>query len=165
MADVIVVNLYRNNSDPTVLNKDLEFIRIFRGVFREPFDVALPVLQIQYADPIDFNYISVPSLKRFYFVKSVTNIASNLWELELSVDVLESYKNTVLGLTAVIERNEFSSDPLIIDTFQVYKQGYEVYYQYGNVDIGGELSLNDDSDRFIINAPLFELEPVGNGGA
>lgn len=158
MAISIVV--YRNKSDPTVLNKDLEFVRSFTGTFREPFDVVSPVLLLEYDAVPDFNYVEIRSLKRFYFVNSYTNIGTNLWSIELSVDVLESYKNTVLGLTAIVERNEFVSDPLIIDTFQVYKQGYTVNYHYGDVEIGGGSSLDDYSDRFIVNAPLFELEPV-----
>lgn len=155
MADAIVVTLYRNNSDPTVLNKDLKFIRIFRGVFREPFDVLAPVILLEYSAPIDFNYVEIPILKRFYFVNGYRNVSSNLWAVELSVDVLESYKNTVLGLTAIIERNEHTFNNSIIDTMQVYEAGHNISHYFGDYEFSGE--MDGDTPRYILNAPFFTV--------
>lgn len=159
----VELQAFKNLSAKNVLNKSLNFVSTYTGTFREPFDLIAPVLEIQVSTLPNFNYVRIPSLKRAYFVNYITNAANGLWELELLVDVLESYSSSISSLTAVVERNEFVSDPLIIDTFQVYKQGYEVHYQYGTVDIGGGSLLDDYSDRFIVNAPLFELEPVGSG--
>lgn len=152
----ISIILYRNKSDPTVLNKDLEFVRSFTGTFREPFDIVAPVLLLEYDSPPDFNYIEIRSLKRFYFVNNYTNISTNLWSLELSVDVLESYKKTVLGLTAIVERNEHSFNRKLVDTMQVYEAGHNIKHYYGHHEFGD--LMDNDSPRFILNAPFFTVE-------
>lgn len=159
MADVIVINLYRNNSDPSVLNKDLDFVRIFRGVFREPFDIVSPVLLLNYNNAIDFNYIEIPSLQRFYFVSNCTNISSGLWAIELSVDVLQSYQHSVLDLTAIIERNEHTYDSSIIDTMQVYEAGHSIKHYYG-YDLSEP--IDNSTPRYVINASFFS---VGGGAS
>lgn len=170
--DAIVVNLYRNNSSRNVINKVLDFVRIFRGTFREPFDITAPVITLSYNSPPDFNYVDIPSLNRKYFVSGYSNIANSLWEIYLEVDVLESYKNSVLSLDAIIERNEFNFDDRIIDSMQVFEQGYNVTRSYGTQLVGGGVfpdydgtnpTIDDYTKRYLIISPFFELEPVGSG--
>lgn len=58
----------------------------------------------------DFNYAYIPELKRYYFIKSIDNINAKLWRLELSCDVLESYKVDILASNARLKRNIKNGD-------------------------------------------------------
>lgn len=58
----------------------------------------------------DFNYAYIPELKRYYFIKTIDNINAKLWRLELSCDVLESYKSEILTSTARLKRNLKNGD-------------------------------------------------------
>ncbi|MGT0185444.1 hypothetical protein, partial [Salmonella enterica] len=56
------------------------------------------------------NYAEIPLLNRFYFVDSITNISSTLWQLDLSCDVLETYKADILASKARLYRNLKAGD-------------------------------------------------------
>lgn len=121
-------NCYTNTAEANRVDKTnyLTPVRTIHGVLREPTSVTDMVMTIQYPHYPDFNYIRIPELKRYYFVNDITIINANLYELDLSVDPLMSYKDAILGLTAFVDRNEFLSNPRIIDKKRVIEQGVDI---------------------------------------
>lgn len=156
----ISIILHRNKSDPTVLNKDLEFVRSFTGTFREPFDVVSPVLLLEYDGAPDFNYVEIRSLKRFYFVNSYTNISTNLWSLDLYVDVLQSYQLSILRTEGLIERSASTYDPLIIDECAIYRQGFDTEIIEGSNTISEDLSGIPDAPRYLVVGNFLSLGSI-----
>ena len=57
-----------------------------------------------------FNYVEIPDFNRFYFIRGYDRINSRMVSLELEVDVLESYKNEILGSLAKVRRKIKSGD-------------------------------------------------------
>ena len=52
------------------------------------------------------NYVYIQEFSRYYFVDSITCIANDMIELELSIDVLYSWKTAILAQTVIVSRNE-----------------------------------------------------------
>ena len=64
---------------------------------------------------IDFNYCYIPELRRYYYVSNIAIANSKLYAVSLSVDVLMSYKDEILRLSAFITRNEFEFSDMLVD--------------------------------------------------
>ena len=76
-------------------------------------DITAPRLFLVPNIPTGFdgiNYAEIPALNRFYFVDSSTNISSTLWQIDLSCDVLETYKTDILASKARLYRNLKAGD-------------------------------------------------------
>lgn len=68
----------------------------------------------------DVNYIYIEEFKRYYFVKDINIINSKLFILSCECDVLDSHKDELLVLDALIERNEFLYNNLLEDNMASY---------------------------------------------
>ena len=156
LPEVFGIDLYKNTAEANRVDKSnyLTFVRTLRGVMRESSSVTNLTITIQYPNYPDFNYVRIPELKRYYFVNDITIINANLYELDLSVDPLMSYKNAILGLTAFLDRNEFLSNPMIIDKKRVIEQGVDIETH----QIYNDLFINPSAT----NSPL-DINIVLNG--
>ena len=99
------------------------------GTVVEPFSVTEPVLDFF----IDFygvtlknaNYAYIPTFDRYYFIDRQI-FSDGKWRIYMSVDVLASWKQSILNTSAYVLRNEFSCDPYIVDTTYPIKAGPSV---------------------------------------
>ena len=69
-------------------------------VLKRDTDIINPVLLLATNSPNGFdgvNYAEISDLGRYYFVESITNVNNKLWQLNLSCDVLETYKADILA--------------------------------------------------------------------
>lgn len=119
--------LLQNTADPIVVDKTnyLTKVRSIYGVFRTDVDIVSPSIRITVDTP-NFNYVYIDQFKRYYYVTDATRTADGMWEFYLSCDVLMSFKSAILGCTAFVERNEYTTNPDIIDTKIVMEQGQTV---------------------------------------
>lgn len=74
----------------------------------------------------EFNYAYIREFNRYYFVSDVSVIRDRLWQVEMKVDVLMSFKDTLLNQTAFIDRNEFNYDITLVDDELTTKSDVEV---------------------------------------
>lgn len=123
MIDLI---LYSINDGDNVINKNL-----VNGVtvpihLKQGFDIINPDIVLN-GDYRGFNYAHIPSLNRFYFINNVEQLNLRLVKLNMTCDVLETYKSEILNLNAIFIRDskdgdyvniEASSDNMIINTFK-----------------------------------------------
>ena len=58
-------------------------------------------------------------------MSNITSIRNNLWEIELTIDILMSYKDAIKNLRGFIDRNENSFNRNIIDKNVIFEQGVE----------------------------------------
>lgn len=63
-----------------------------------------------------FNYVYINEFKRYYFVQDINIVRSHYFVVSLSVDVLMSFRDNILDLSGMIERNEYTFDPLLDDS-------------------------------------------------
>jgi hypothetical protein len=106
MIDLI---LYSINDGDNVINKNL-----VNGVnvpihLKQWFDIINPDIVLN-GDYRGFNYAHIPSLNRFYFINNVEQLNLRLVKLNMTCDVLETYKVDILNSNARFKRNIKTGD-------------------------------------------------------
>lgn len=121
----MTVTLYKNTSDKRNLNKTIATIKSVSATAKGEINIISPTLILEYFST-DFNYCYISDFKRYYFVNSITLLTGQRVQINLSVDVLMTYKEEIKNLTVNVLRYEnidptFLSDsriPLFSDTVQ-----------------------------------------------
>ena len=107
------ITFYSTDDGENVINKTLsQGVTIPIHLKRET-DILTPVLTLTNKTGIDysqFNYCYIDVLKRFYFIRTVRQLNSALFHVELSCDVLETYKDKILASKARFKRKVKTGD-------------------------------------------------------
>lgn len=106
MIDLI---LYSINDGDNVINKNLVNGVTIPINLKQGFDVINPDIVLN-GDYRGFNYAHIPSLNRFYFINSVEQLNLRLIKLNMTCDVLETYKADILNSNARFKRNIKTGD-------------------------------------------------------
>ena len=108
----MTIQLANYNGEKNRINKDVTFSAQFEGNLREGCDVVNPAILIE--APVDavcgFNYAFIPEFKRYYFITNCTSFRSTLTIINMTVDVLYTYKNSILNSPAIIVRSSKAGD-------------------------------------------------------
>ena len=133
--DVIVpttftMNLYKNSAEDIRVDKTnyLTYVGEINGTLRQSVNITKPVVDIEYSNVPNFNYVFIPQFNRYYYVSDITSISKNIWGISLTVDVLMSFKNTIRAQNGFIVRNQYVFDVDIDDKRRSYKQQPEIKY-------------------------------------
>lgn len=127
------LKLYQVTDADNVINKTLPdkplelTIRLKRDT-----DIVNPMIILSARENInfkDYNYAYIEELHRYYYINSVTNLNSIHWQLFLSCDVLETYKDEIFNSHASFRRelkhgdylNTSSFDTSIVESIETYK--------------------------------------------
>lgn len=124
------IECYKNTADFNRVDKTeyLELVRTYNGTLRESTSIIDPVITIQKSGVIDFNYIKIPTFNRYYYVADITSIATGVWEITFTIDVLMTYKNGLYSQSAFIDRNEnyYTSKADMIDKKRIIFPGVNI---------------------------------------
>lgn len=103
----ITVKAFQYNSPNHFINKQLIDVATYTGNLREETSVLDPVFDIETSSDLSqMNYIWISELHRYYYVTNIVSVATNLWRVYCHVDVLMTYKPTILAHEAVIGRQQ-----------------------------------------------------------
>ena len=130
------ITFYSTVDGENVINKTL-----IKGVtipinIKRDVDILNPVLVLTNKTGVDYkkyNYCFIDTLNRFYFIRTVRQINGFLFHLELSCDVLETYKDKILSSKARFKRKVLSGDYYNANIDNSVKQTVNTYN--GNVTI------------------------------
>lgn len=111
----MTVTLYKNISDKRNLNKNLSEIKTVSATAKGDINIISPTLIIQNFST-DFNYCYISDFDRYYFVKSITLLTGQRIQIDMSVDVLMSYKEEIKNLTVNVLRYEKSGPSFLTDS-------------------------------------------------
>ena len=119
------VILYNNKSDKRQLVKNITEIKTLSAIAKGDINIISPTLIIQNFST-DFNYCYISDFDRYYFVKSITLLTGQRVQIDLTIDVLMTYKEEIKKLTVNVLRYEnieptYLTDsriPLYSDTVQ-----------------------------------------------
>lgn len=119
---------YKNRADKNVVDKTdfIELVLTENIIFKQETSIINPTIVLEMTSFPNFNYVYIKELNRYYFINSITSIRNNLWEIDLSVDVLMSYKDGIKSLKAFVDRNENVTNPMLIDKKRIIEQGINV---------------------------------------
>lgn len=135
------------------------------NIIRPTITIALNLGRQYNRTSIDFNYVYIPDLSRYYFVENYTYLTNNLVELNLRIDVLMTYRVGIGQLYGFIDRNEFQHNLGIIDNKQVVQVGYttktievetEIFQPKHIVDVG-------EDEPLVVNLDAVTITMSGNG--
>jgi hypothetical protein len=116
------IYLYTSSAEPNSFPKELgEAVKI-EGTLRDECDILNPVITLVGFNPANtFNYCYIPDFKRYYFITESSVVRTNVMELIMHVDVLQSWSNQILEQTGYISRNEYEYDLMLVDELPVVK--------------------------------------------
>lgn len=122
----MTITLYVTGSRHNAINKKFGSSSERSGKFREEVNIMSPSLVIDAPANIvsNYNYLYIPSFKRYYYIDSITSIANNLTEVSCSIDVLMTYKDKgLMSCKGIVERCTSDGDGYLQDA-QVVKRAY-----------------------------------------
>lgn len=102
---MIKIKTFNFDGKPNEVNKNLQENSEYTGLLNANFNVLTPVIRFRTSTPVTFNYVYIESLNRHYFVKELTQ-DGDLCTVRLKVDVLFTYKDTILNSTATLTKGE-----------------------------------------------------------
>ena len=120
----ISVRLCHNSSPNEKIGKSLDSGVTFNNcVLKDSTSVFKPIVRIasDNGDIPTFNYMYIQALGRYYFIDDIVSINNNLWEISAHVDVLETYKNDILGNSAILENTEKKSVNMYLYDPDIFK--------------------------------------------
>lgn len=97
--------LYQNSSERQAINKTLSNGITLTGSLRNETSVINPQILVEITNPSQYNYAYIPEFGRYYFINNMVSYRTNLWRIDMAVDVLMSFKTQILALPVVIADN------------------------------------------------------------
>ena len=88
------------------------------GTIKESTSVLDPVILVETSENLSgCNYAHIPELGRYYYIRDIVVIGTNLWELHLHVDVLKTYSAGIIAAPSIIAKssntfNMYLNDPM-----------------------------------------------------
>ena len=141
------VILYKNSSENNVIGKSLVQIKSVECNLKNDVSVVNPILVLSYTDSIlDSNYCFIPKFNRYYFIDEIIPITGDRSIIKCRVDVLESFKDDIKSLTAIINKQETIADKFIDDgSWIVENKDFLQSYNFSN-------GFNDSGEFILITA-------------
>ena len=96
------IKLYVNSSEKNKIGKTLTSELVLTGTLREMCDVINPSILIEGENFTGYNYAKIPAFGRSYFIESMEVLREDLWRINLAVDVLDSFKTSILAQNVIL---------------------------------------------------------------
>lgn len=116
--------------------------------------IQSPIISLQldsFTDVINFNYIYIPELRRYYYVENSTIREDGFVQIQCRVDVLKSFKTDILASTQYVERQENKC------SYQVPDNGY-------TIKSNRNLTIKNFGNPIIVPNDVFILTTFGKKG-
>ena len=139
------ITFYSTDDGENVINKTLSQGGTIPIHLKRETDILNPVLTLTNKTGIDysqFNYCYIDVLKRFYFIRTVRQLNSALFHVELSCDVLETYKDKILASKARFKRK--------VKTGDYYKANLDDSYLQKVDKFEGDVKIDLKNQNYIL---------------
>lgn len=98
--------LCNTGDEPNVISKRTFDSVSINGSMKNETNIIDPDILIDHNNPVNFNYCYIPEFGRYYFIKNIQLIRTNIWEIVLHVDVLMSHKDDLLKCSVLLEDSQ-----------------------------------------------------------
>ena len=92
--------LYQTEDSENTINKTLTNGLTISVNFKSDFNIEAPEIILKRITGVDFsayNYLHIPDISRFYFIRSETKVNYDIVSLQCEADYLESFKAEILA--------------------------------------------------------------------
>lgn len=146
----MTVYLYNNASEPNEIGKALSPIDTVSATIKGDISYESPTLIFQYSGSVahNINYMYISELGRYYFITDIKNLTGSRYEITGKVDVLESFKSSILSLGCIIDKSSAASlVNMFIDDGSFVTENKEF-----NTVINFPTGFNNDGEYILITA-------------
>lgn len=147
----MTISLYENSSDNRVVNKELGFqLDVINVTLKQPTSIIQPSFIFSFGAIAEvneytrFNYLYCKEFDRYYYITNMSFLQGKMIQFDCKVDVLMSFKNSILDTTQYIARQEYQRNDYIADE-EFNFQGND---QLETKPFGSDLII--DTNRFIL---------------
>lgn len=120
----MTIKTYRFLGDSRKIDKTLTLVGTYSNAdIVGDMSIQSPIISLQldsFTDVINFNYIYIPELRRYYYVENSTIREDGFVQIQCRVDVLKSFKTDILASTQYVDRQENKC------SYQVPDNGYTI---------------------------------------
>ena len=103
----MTIQLCNTADENNVINKTIATIDTVTATIKGDSSIINPTLILKYKTPLlGVNYVFIPNWNRYYFVKDMRVITGGRYEIDLSVDVLQSFKEQILKCGVILSDTE-----------------------------------------------------------
>ena len=88
------LKIYNNNSNTNVLNKNITLIDTLSFNLKSDTSILQPILVLK--NYTKGNYCYIKELNRYYYITDIRVLNGGLYQLQLDVDVLMTYKTEIM---------------------------------------------------------------------
>ena len=143
LANETLLYLYTQNSENNALNKSLTLVNIINGKFNHSIGVKSLNIDVVNID-MNFNYVYIPSLNRYYFVDSIEIISNDVRRLHLKEDVLMSWKTLIKRQSAFILRSQTLDNRLLLKDDRLPLEDKVSHQYFKNLTMGNLKNITFD---------------------
>lgn len=94
-----------NNEPMNKITKTPETLFTLNGTLKDESDVSNPVILIERENPIEANYAFIGVFRRYYYIREITSVRTNLWRISMHCDVLKTFSEGILNSPAIISKS------------------------------------------------------------
>lgn len=149
--------VFKQNSENDMLEKNLSLQNIITGKFNHAINLKNVNVDIQ-SFGLSFNYVWIPSLKRYYYVDSVELISADYSRLHLREDVLMTWKALIKQQRAFVTRYENALNKHLVDNRKPVEDCLSIDYgtiqntQNGLVNTTINFNVNPSNFMYMISS-------------
>lgn len=100
------IQLIYNNEPMNKISKNVDnVINTLEGSLRDESSIVDPVIMIESENPITANYAFIPAFNRYYFIRNIEVVRTNLWRLTMHTDVLRTFSEGILGSPCIVAKS------------------------------------------------------------
>ena len=89
------LKIYNNNSNTNVMNKNITLVSTLDFSLKIDNSILQPVLILK--NYSNGNYCYIEEFKRYYYITDIKLLTGGLYQLQLEVDVLMTYKDIIMN--------------------------------------------------------------------
>lgn len=116
----MTIVMMNNRSELNKVSKDVVPLQEYTGYLKNETSIINVDIVID-ADKIDGNYLYIRELDKYYFINDISSIRTRLWNINATIDVLQTYNTEIYEQYALIDNNrnvgnEYVDNNLKIDS-------------------------------------------------
>ena len=144
------IKLCSTSSEVVAVNKSVTVIDDVTATIKGALSLENPVIILQYKPDIqsNVNYVYIQEYNRYYFVTDIIDLTGGRYELHCKVDVLMSFKDYILNLSCIIDKQSSKNNAnMYLDdgSFVVQSKEFINTINFPN-------GFNDDGEFILITA-------------
>lgn len=131
--------------------------REYECLLKEPTNIIRPRVTLKDDNnPTNFNYAYIPEFGRYYYVVNWISLNAHMWELQLEVDVLCTYREHILSTNAFVQYAQSQYNSMLPDSrLPISDRCENIYYEH-------VFPPYNEAGSFIVN--FASKDPSGNIG-